>query len=45
MRWEPGRVVVRRSWRGGRITLVNLTVVAADDDRVVGGVHSGEMPV
>jgi hypothetical protein len=32
MRFEEGRVVLRRSWRGGRITFVNVAVVAGDDE-------------
>jgi hypothetical protein len=30
MRFEPGRVVLRRSWRGGRISFVQATVVVDD---------------
>jgi hypothetical protein len=32
MRFEEGRLVLRRSWRGGRITFVNVAVVAGDDE-------------
>lgn len=35
MRFEPGRTVLRRCWRGGRITFLQLTRVVADDERVV----------
>lgn len=31
MRFAPGEPVMRRHWRGGRITLMQLTRVAADD--------------
>jgi hypothetical protein len=33
MRFAPGRTLLRRSWRGGRITFLNVTRVIADDDR------------
>lgn len=33
MTFEPGRTVVHRSWRGGRISFMQVTRVVADDDR------------
>jgi len=33
MRFAPGEVLVRRCWRGGKITFLMLTRVAADDDQ------------
>jgi Protein of unknown function (DUF402) len=33
MKFAPGEVLLRRFWRGGRISLLSLTRVAADDER------------
>jgi hypothetical protein len=32
IRFAPGEVLLRRSWRGGRITFMQLTRVVADDE-------------
>ncbi len=32
MKFAPGEVLVRRHWRGGRVTLVQVVRVAADDE-------------
>ena len=32
MKFAPGEVLVRRQWRGGRVTLVQVVRVAADDE-------------
>ena len=33
MRFAPGEVLVRRHWRGGRVSMIHLVRVAADDER------------
>jgi hypothetical protein len=33
VKFAPGEVLLRRHWRGGRVTLLNLVRVAADDER------------
>jgi hypothetical protein len=33
MRFAPGEVLVRRSWRGGRISIMNVLRVVADDQQ------------
>ncbi|HEY7226104.1 MAG TPA: DUF402 domain-containing protein [Micromonosporaceae bacterium] len=33
MKFAPGEVLVRRHWRGGRVNLLELVRVAADDER------------
>lgn len=33
MKFAPGEVLVRRYWRGGRVVLMHLVRVAADDER------------
>jgi hypothetical protein len=35
MRWAAGRPVLRRYWRAGRISLINVMTVVSDDDRGV----------
>src|ERR1700730_8976111 len=32
MRFAPGEILLRRSWRGGRISFMTVTRVAADDE-------------
>ena len=33
MKFAPGEVLVRRHWRGGRVSMLHLVRVAADDER------------